>query len=164
MSQRDRSRLRGAELEKLQRWRMHLADEFKEILKEVEALKTEPLADHSDAHQRREGSHASLPDGAELREAVEELVSEAREYAAREADIDRPDWFGPIEQLILQATAYLDRVFDESDRILDEAAACRHPFNCLCQRQLKLYKERIAPAVKEWGEFTAHADALKKRR
>ncbi len=134
MSQSDRSRLVGAELEKLQRWRLHLADEFEEIMEEVDALKTEPLADHSDAHQRREGSHASLPDGAELQEAVEELVSEAREYA-READIDRPDWFGPIEQLILQATAYLDRVFDETERILDEAKACQHPFNCRCRRR-----------------------------
>jgi hypothetical protein len=95
MSQRDRSRLGGAELEKLQRWRMHLTDEFKEILEKVEALKTEPLADHSDAPQRREGSQASLPDGAELQEAVEELVSDAREYAALDSAIDRPNWFGP---------------------------------------------------------------------
>ena len=49
MSQSDRSRVEGAELEKLQRWRMRLADEFKEILEEVDALKTEPSADHSDA-------------------------------------------------------------------------------------------------------------------
>jgi len=138
---------------------MHLTDEFKEILEEVDAPKTEPLADHSDARQRREGSHASLPDGAELQEAVEELVSEAREYAAREADIDRPDWFGPIEQVIIQGRAYLDWVFEEADRILDEAAACRHLFNCRCQRQLKLYEERIEPAVKEWSEFMAHARA-----
>ena len=131
-------------------------------LEEVEALKTEPLADHSDAHQRREGSHASLPDGAELQEAVEELVSDAREYAALDSAIDRPPWFGPIEQLILQATAYLDTVFDEADRILDEAKDCQHPFNCRCRRQLKLYEERIAPAVKAWGEFNAYAEALKK--
>ena len=58
MSQSDRSRLEGAELEKLQRWRMRLADEFKEILEEVDALQTEPSADHSDARQRRAGSPA----------------------------------------------------------------------------------------------------------
>jgi hypothetical protein len=164
MSQRDRSRFVGAELEKLQRWRMHLTDEFKEILDEVDALKAEPLADHSDARQRQEGSHVSLPDGAELQEAVEELVSEAREYAAREADIHRPDWFGPIEQVIIQGRAYVDWVLEEGNRILDEADACRHLFNCRCQRQLKLYEERIEPAVKEWSEFTAHARALRKRR
>ena len=38
---------------------------------------------------------ASLPDGAELQEAVEELVSDAREYAALDSAIDRPNWFGP---------------------------------------------------------------------
>jgi hypothetical protein len=49
MSHCDRSRLGAGELEKLQRWRMHLDDEFKEILDEVDALKKEPLANHSDA-------------------------------------------------------------------------------------------------------------------
>ncbi|OLC66080.1 MAG: hypothetical protein AUH69_07915 [Actinobacteria bacterium 13_1_40CM_4_65_12] len=164
MSQSDRSRVEGAELEKLQRWRMRLADEFKEILEEVDALKTEPSADHSDARQRREGSQTSLPDGTELREAVEELDSEAREYAAREAAIDRPTWFGPIEQTILQATAYLDTLFYETERILDEASACRHPFNCRCQRQLRFFDERIRPILTEWEQFMAHAEALKKRR
>ena len=164
MSQSDRSRVEGAELEKLQRWRMRLADEFKEILEEVDALKTEPSADHSDARERRDGSHASLPDGAELQEAVEELVSEAREYAALDSAIDRPNWFGPIEQLILQATAYLDTLFDETDRILDEAKACQHPFDCRCQRQLRLFDERIRPVLKEWAEFIAHAETLKQRR
>jgi len=129
----------------------------------VDALKKEPLADHSDARPRREASQASLPDGAELKEAVEELDGEAREYAAIDSAIDRPNWFGPIEQVILQATAYLDRLFDETNRILDEAAACRHPFNCRCQRQLKLYEERIEPAIKEWREFGAYAEALRKK-
>jgi hypothetical protein len=96
----------------------------------------------------------------DLREAVEELDSEAREYAA----IDRPNWFGPIEQLILESTACLDRVFDETERMLGEAKACQHPFNCRCQRQLRLIDERIRPVLKEWGEFIAHAEALKKRR
>ena len=77
MSHSDCSRSLGAEFEKLQRWRMQLADEFKEILEEVDALKTEHVADHSDAHQRREGSPARLPDSTELQEAVEELDSEA---------------------------------------------------------------------------------------
>lgn len=53
----------AGELEKLQVWQMHLTDEFKEILDEVDALRTEPLAGHSDARQRREGSPASIPDG-----------------------------------------------------------------------------------------------------
>jgi hypothetical protein len=77
-----------------------LADEFKEILEKVDALKAEPRADHSDARQREEASQASFPDGAELQEAVEELDSEAREYAARDSAIDRPNWFGLIEQVI----------------------------------------------------------------
>jgi hypothetical protein len=141
---------------------MHLDDEFKEILDEVDALKKEPLADHSDARPWREASPASLPDGAELKEAVEELDSKARECAAIDSAIDRPDWFGPIEQVILQATTYLDRLFDETERILGEAQACQHPFNCRCQRQLRLIDERIKPALKEWDEFIAHAEALKK--
>ena len=70
---------------------MHLAEEFKEILDEVDALKKEPLADHSDARPRREASQASFPDGAELKEAVEELDSEAREYAAIDSAIVRSD-------------------------------------------------------------------------
>jgi hypothetical protein len=91
MSHSDPSRLEAGELEKLQRWRMHLADEFKEILEEVDALNSEPLADHSDARQRREGSQARLPNSTELPEVVEQLVNEARAYAARESAIDRPN-------------------------------------------------------------------------
>jgi hypothetical protein len=143
---------------------MHLADEFKEILEEVDALRMEPLADHSDACQRREGSQARLPDSTEQQEAVEELVNEAREFAALESVIGHPDWFGPIEQLILRATAYLDTLFNEMDRILGEAKACRHPFNCRCQRQLRLVDERIRPVLKKWDEFITHAEALKERR
>jgi hypothetical protein len=52
MSHNDRSRWDGTELENLQRWRMHLTGEFREILEEVEALQTEPFADHSNARQR----------------------------------------------------------------------------------------------------------------
>ena len=163
MSQSHRSKLAGAELEKLQRWRMHLADEFKEILEEVDALKPEPLADHSDARKRREGSQARLPDSTELQGVVEELVNEAREYAALESAIGHPDWFSPIERLILQATAYLDTLFYETGRILDEATACQHPFTCPCQRQLRLVDERIKPILKELDEFIAYAEALKKR-
>lgn len=136
-----------------------MTGEFREILEEVDALQTEPFADHSNARQRREGSQASLPNGTELREAVEELDSEAREHAA----IDRPNWFGPIEQLILEATAYLDWVFDETERMLGEAKACQHPLNCRCQRQLRLVDERIKPVLKEWAEFIAHAEVKKRR-
>jgi len=163
MSHSDRSRLGEGELEKLQRWRMRLSDEFKEILEEVDALKTEHLADESNARPRREASQSSLPDGTERQKAVQELISEAREYAAFESAAQRPKWFGPIEQLVLAAGIWLDPVLEEADRILAEAAACRHPFNCRCHRQLKLYEERIAPALKEWGEFDVYAEALRKK-
>ena len=59
MSHGDHMRLGGGELEKLERWKMHLVDEFKEILEEIDALKTQRLADDSDARPRREGSGPS---------------------------------------------------------------------------------------------------------
>jgi hypothetical protein len=154
----------SGELERLQRWRMHLTDEVQDILEDIEALKREPLADDTNASPPRQSSRASLPEGTALHEAIDELTSEAGAAAALESAIDRPGWFGPIEPLILQATAYLDRLLDETERILSEADACQHSRTCRCQRQLQLFVEKIRPVLKEWEEFNAYAEALRKPR
>jgi hypothetical protein len=175
MSHDDRLRSTGA-LEKLQRWELYLSAEFEDILEEIYALKTQPLVGESDPRPRRENSQVNLPDPAEVQEAVvnlpdpaevqeavDELIGSARELAALESAGHRPPWFGPIEQSILKAQNNLSPVLDEVDRILAEAEACRHRFNCRCRRQFKLYMERIQPAIQIWFEFSAYAEALRKR-
>src|SRR4030095_10862593 len=163
MSHDDRLRSTGGELETLQRWVLYLSAEFEDILEEIHALKTESLVGESDRRPRRENSQANPPDRAELQEAVDELIGRVHEHAALESAGHRPPWFGPIEQLILSVGISLSPVLSEADRILDEAAACRHPSNCRCQRQLKLFEERIRPALEIWDEFSASAEALRAR-
>jgi hypothetical protein len=158
----DRLRSTGAELERLQRWELYLSAEFEDILEGIYALKTRPLVGESDLRPRRENSQVNPPDPAELQEAVDELIGRAREHAALESAGQRPPWFGQIEQSVLSAGNRLSPVLDKADRILAEAEACRHSFNCRCQRQLKLYEERIRPALQIWGEFSAYAEALRK--
>jgi hypothetical protein len=162
MSHDDRLRSTGA-LEKLQRWELYLSAEFEDILEEINALRTQPLVGEPDLRPRRENSQVNLPDPAELQEAVDELIGGAREHAALESASHRPSWFGPIEQSILSVGNVLTAVLDDVDRILAEAEACRHPFNCRCQRQFKLYEQRIEPALQIWFEFSAYAEALRKR-
>ena len=67
--------------------------------------------------------------------------------------IDRPSWFGPIEQVIVPATAYLDRLFDETERILGE-----YPVNCRCQRQLRPVDEKDGAGLKEWRRGAVAAE------
>jgi hypothetical protein len=162
MSHDDRLRSTGADLETLQRWELYMSAEFEDILEEIYALKTESLVGESDLRPRRENSQANPPDRAALQEAVDELISRVREHAALESAGHRPPWFGQIEQLLLSAGIHLSPVLNEADRIVTEAAACRHPFNCRCQCQLKLFEERIRPALQIWGEFSAYAEALRK--
>ena len=161
MSHDDRLRSTGGALETLQRWELYLSAEFEDILEEIHALKTESLVGESDLRPRRENSQANPPDRSELQEAVDELIGRVREHAALESAGHRPPWFGQIEQSILSAGISGSPVLNEADRILDEVAACRHPSNCRCQRQLKLLEERIRPALEIWDKFSAFAEALR---
>jgi hypothetical protein len=161
MRQDDRLRSTGSALETLQRWELSLSDELKDILEELEALQTESLVRESELRPRPDNSQLNPPDRAELDQALDELIGRVREHAARESDAHCSPWFGAIEQLLVTVGTYLDPVLSEADRILTEAAACRHPFNCRCQRQLKLFEERIQPALKIWDKFSEFAEALR---
>ena len=75
---------------------------------------------------------------------------------------ERPDWFGPAEQLSLLAAGSASMLLDYTDGLLNEVEAhSAHAFGCRCDQLLNLFHKHIDPALREYQDLSSAIERLR---
>ena len=98
-------------------------------------------------------------------DSVSDLILEIADCEARRARLlERPEWFGPIEQLQLVAAGSSEPLLDVADEILGEVEShgTKHFYPCRCYDLQELLSDRIQPILQEYADLSRDIEKLKR--
>jgi len=144
-----------ATLELLQIRELALRDRVQEVLASYDPTREEHKL-NPDAEEPSEEPPADSVSGL--------LLEIARFEALYAKPSERPDWFGPIEQLQLLALGSSGPLLDLADEILSEVGGhgTKHFYPCPCDHLQKLLFDHIEPILKDYEDLSRDIKTLRR--